>query len=145
MADKAPTPPLIIEPHPKEYDGPPWATLIQYAGISRMIVVSVLEKDYLWAYSIESMTEDQCEVFYFAMERYWAEDLYGEPLHERIGPERYLTEKNLGVIFGPLLTAYNVENISRFIGPVKYPEESPPKAQVRRRKRIDVSRVEIKK
>jgi len=138
-------PPLVIEDHPPEYDGVPWTTLIQYSGKLRVVAVCILEKDYLWAYSIESMTENQCEVFYHAMENYWQEKLYGEPLHFRVSPDRWLIERDLGPIFGPLLTAYNVENISRLIGPVRYPQENPPKTQIRRRKRIDLSRVEIKK
>lgn len=145
MADKnLNAPPLVIEAHPKEYDGVPWVTVIQYSNVPRLVVICTLEKDYLWAYSIESMTDEQRDVFYVVMERYWEETLYDEPLHTRVGPDRYLIEKGLGPIFGSLLTAYTVENISRLIGPVRYPQIDPPKSQIRRRKRIDLSRVEIK-
>jgi hypothetical protein len=143
MTGKIPAPPLVVEKHPKEYDGVPWATLIQYSGKPYLVVVAVLESDYLWAYSIEGMTENECEVFYEVMESYWAASLYGEPLHHRVSPDRWIVERKVGNLFGHLLTAYSVDNISRVIGPVRYAEEDPPKSQVRRRKRIDVSKLEV--
>ena len=141
---KEKTPNLIIEPHPEDYNGVPWTTYIRYAGADKVVVVNTLEMDYLWAYSIESMNEEECEVFYQVMEEYWYEDLYGEPLRVRISPDQWISERSLGFMFGRLITAYNVENISRVIGPVREPEEIPPKSQVRRRKRVEISKELIK-
>jgi len=41
---KKDAPSLIIEPHPADYTGVPWATLIQYAGYSRLVVVNTLDR-----------------------------------------------------------------------------------------------------
>ena len=142
---KAISPSLIIEEHPADYDGVPWATLIQYAGRSRLVVVNTLETDYLWAYGIENMNNRESDMFYRVMEEYWISALYGEPLRRRISPDQWISERRLGSIFGRLISAYSVENISRIIGPVRYPDPSPPKARVRRRKRIEINKDLIKK
>jgi len=139
------TPTLIIEPHPKDYNGVSWATYIQYSGYEKLVVVNSLEFDYLWAYSIESMNEEECEIFYQIMEEYWIQELYGEPLRYKISPDQWISERSLGFIFGKLITAYNVENISRIIGPVREPDIVPPKTAVRRRKRIEINRDLIKR
>ena len=129
-------PTLIIEDHPEDYNGVEWVTLIQYTNHSKLIVVNSLEIDYLWGYSIESMSEEECEVFYYIMEHYWTETLYGEPIRLRISPDRWITERGLGSTFGQLITAYNIENISRIVGPIREPDASPPKTRIRRRKRV---------
>lgn len=139
------SPTLIIESHPEDYVGVPWATLIQYAGKSRLVVVNTLEADYLWAYGIENMPEQEGKVFYQVMEEYWVSTLYGEPVRNRISPDQWISERKLGRIFGKRITAYNVENISRIIGPVRAPDPSPPKTRVRRRKRIEISKDLIRK
>jgi len=142
---KKDAPSLIIEPHPADYTGVPWATLIQYAGYSRLVVVNTLEPDYLWAYSIENMANRECEIFYQIMEEYWNETLYNEPIRIRISPDQWISERQMGSIFGRIITAYSTENISRIVGPVREPEPIPPKSRVRRRKRIEVNKDLIKK
>ena len=138
-------PTLLIESHPKDYQGVPWATLIQYAGKSRLVVVNTLEADYLWAYGIENMSGQEGKIFYEVMEEYWIGTLYGEPLRNRISPDQWFSERKLGSVFGNRISAYSVENISRIIGPVRSPDPSPPKTRVRRRKRIEISKDLIKK
>lgn len=139
------SPTLIIESHPEDYQGVPWATLIQYAGKARLVVVNTLEADYLWAYGIENMSGQEGEIFYQVMEEYWIGTLYGEPVRKRISPDQWISERKLGSVFGKLIMAYSVENISRIIGPVRAPDPSPPKTRVRRRKRIEISKDLIKK
>ena len=139
------SPTLIIESHPDDYQGVPWATLIQYAGKARLVVVNTLEADYLWAYGIENMAGQEGELFYQVMEEYWVGTLYGKPVRERVSPDQWISERKLGSVFGNRISAYSVENISRIIGPVRSPDPSPPKTRVRRRKRIEISRELIKK
>ena len=142
---KAISPSLVIESHPEDYEGVPWATLIQYAGRARLVVVNTLELDFLWAYGIENMNTQEYEIFYEVMEDYWTRTLYGEPVRARVSPDQWISERKLGSIFGKIISAYSVENISRIIGPVRYPDPSPPKTRVRRRKRIEINKDLIKK
>jgi len=139
------SPELIIETHPSDYDGAPWATLIQYVGKYHLVVVNTLEPDYLWGYSIESMSNEECDVFCIIMDQYWEATLYNDPLRNHIAPDQWITERNLSSIFGRVMTAYSTENIVRVIGPVRYAVPAPPKQRIRRRKRVDVDKNLIKK
>lgn len=137
-------PKLVIENHPVDYSGVPWATLILYVGKHHLVVVNTLEPDYMWGYSIEAMSVEECELFGQVMDQYWAATLYDDPLRNHVSPDQWLTERDMSSIFGKFMTAYNTESIVRVIGPVRYPVPLPEKQRIRRRKRVDVNKNLIK-
>jgi len=138
-------PALVIESHPEDYNGVPWATLILYAGKHHLVVVNTLDDNFLWAYSIESMRSELVDVFCGVMDSYWAADLYDKPLREYVSPDQWITERGMNPLFGRQMSVYNTDNIARLIGPVRAPEILPEKQRVRRRKRVDINKNLVKK
>ncbi len=144
-AKKADQPELIIEDHPENYEGAPWITLVRYHdNKNHLVVVNYLAEEYLWGYSLEAMSVPEQQVFHVVCEEYWDSVLYNEPVRIRVSMDQWLVERELSHIFGPKITGYYVDNISRIIGPVRYSTPLPPKSKVRRRKRIDVPKELIK-
>jgi len=126
---------LIVEPHPVEYTGPRWLTYIQYINKSRLVIVDSIAKNYLWGYNFDDMDDITKAIFIELMDNYWNSDLYGEPLRKRVPVHEWLYDNNLGSEFGDLLVGYNVNDILRLVGPVRYEDPLSEKMHVRRRKR----------
>lgn len=133
-------PTLIVEPHPEDYNGVPWVTLIQYVGKNHLLVVNTLENDYLWGYSIEAMPNDECEVFYHLMDDYWYSRMYGDFTRKYVPPDQWINERGFSSIFGHRLAAYQTSNIIRVVGPVREPEELSQRRRIKRRKRVDIGK-----
>ncbi len=142
---KADQPELIIEDHPEDYTGAPWVTLVKYHDDKiHLVVVNCLAEEYLWAYALEAMSPTEQNIFHIVCAEYWESVLYSEPVRLRVSMDQWLVERELTHLFGPKISGYYVDNISRIIGPVRYSTPLPPKSKVRRRKRIDVPKELIK-
>lgn len=142
---KADQPELIIEEHPADYQGVPWITLVKYHdNKTHLVVVNCLAEEYLWAYALEAMSPPEQQVFHAICGEYWDALLYNEPARIRVPMNQWLVERELSHLFGPKISGYYVDNISRIIGPVRYSTPLPPKSRVKRRKRIDVPKELIK-
>jgi len=133
-------PTIIVEPHPDDYTGVPWVTLIQYVGKNHLLVVNTLESDYLWGYSIEGMRDAEVDVFYHLMEEYWYSKMYDGFTRTFISPDQWINERGFGSVFGQRIAAYNTSSIIRVVVPVREPEELSERRRIRRRKRVDVGK-----
>lgn len=131
---------LIIEPHPSDFDGPEWITLVEYVNKTQLIVVDTLDKNYLWGYSIDAMNIIERKVFSDFMDNYWRTTLYDEPIHLRVPVHEWLYDRGLGELFGRKLIGYNRNDILRLVGHVRRADETGDRMQVKRRKRLLVTR-----
>lgn len=127
---------LIIEDHPEDYSGPEWLTLVHYINHSKLVVVDTLDKTYLWGYNFEDFVSPERDLFIMMMDMYWESDLYGEPLRNRVPVHEWIIDRGMVEIFGPRLVAYNINDILRVVGPVRYADPESEKVNVKRRKRV---------
>lgn len=134
MASKKTTAPLIVEPHPKDYKGYPFITLIQYRKQHFLTIVDNVYNDNIKAYVLdmcgpESISEDQ--IIQIAHEWY-------ETNSKKFPISVEFSRRGVTNETGKILKTYSVEFVSRVIGPINQFPISTVKS-VRRRKRRPIS------
>lgn len=133
-------PPLIIETHPKEYEGFPFITLIQFKTEHILCVVDNADDTYINAYVLDSCgshginEESLIEVIAF-----WSDyNKLKYPLSIEFS-KRGLTKR-----MQALYKTFPIEFVSRVIGPLpSYPMTDVTKVRRRRKKQISPA-VEVK-
>lgn len=131
MAARKPVIPLIIEPHPEDYIGYPFMTLIQYRKAPLLVIVDNATSEYINAFVLdvcgpEGVNED--EVISTAIEWYKSNSkLFPISIEfSRAGMTKDTSK---------LYRSLNVEFISRVIGPVPLYEMLDVKSIKRRRRK----------
>lgn len=131
MAARKPTIPLVIEPHPDDYNGYPFITLIQYRKQPLLAIVDNATSEYIHAFVLDVCGPegvDEEDVIETAIE--WYKE--GSSTHPiSIEFSRRGMTKDTSRIYRSL----NVEFISRVIGPVPLYEMSEVKSIKRRRRK----------
>lgn len=125
--------PLIVEPHPKDYTGFPFITLIQYRKQPMLTIVDNATDDIIRAFVLDLCGPERVD----------------EELIIRVVAEWYTTNKTtfpvsvefsrlgLAGITSKIYRTLNVEFVSRVIGPVpRYPMTTVKSVKRRRRKPI---------
>lgn len=127
------TVPLIVEPHPKEYNGLPFITLIQYRKAPMLVIVDNADDEIIRAFVLDLCgPEDIDETLLFRIAINWYEN---NRTNFPISVE--FSRHGLTAQLSKIYRALNVEFVSRVIGPVpKYPMTIVKSIKRRRRKPI---------
>lgn len=133
--------PLIIEPHPKDYSGFPFVTLIQYRKQPMLVIVDNANSEVIRAFVLDLCGPERVdeELVIRAAQEWYATNKGNFPISiefSRLGLTPVMTK---------IYRSLNVEYVSRIIGPVpKYPMDTVKSIKRRRRKPITAG-VEIVK
>lgn len=129
------TVPLIVEPHPFDYNGFPFITLIQYRKLPMLVIVDNADDDVIKAFVLDWCgPEGINEELLFEIAAHWYE-------HNRV---RFpisveFSRRGLTVETSRIYRALTTEFVSRVIGPVpKYPMNTVKSVKRRRRKAIPI-------
>lgn len=131
--------PLIIEPHPKDYSGFPFITLIQYRKSPMLVIVDNADEEVIRTFVLDLCGPEQVdeELVITAAQDWYTENRSNWPISIEF------SRRGLTPITSKIYRALNVEFVSRIIGPVpKYPMGTVKSIKRRRRKPIPSS-VEI--
>jgi len=127
--------PLIIEEHPKEYDGYPFITLIQYRQEHILSIIdNYCDKE------IRAFVLDMCapaginEELVISI----AGDWYSNHKHDY--PLSFeFSRRDVSSIVSPIYKKFNIDYVSRIIGPVySFPMNTVEKIKRKRKKNIPV-------
>lgn len=131
--------PLIVEPHPKDYSGFPFITLIQYRKHPMLTIVDNADGDRIRAFVLDLCgPENVSEELIIQTASQWYEEG-----RESVPISVEFSRSGIAHITSKIYRSLNVEFISRVIGPVpKYPMSTVKSVKRRRRKAIS-SVVEI--
>ena len=127
--------PLIVEPHPKDYNGLPFITLIQYRKLPMLAIVDNADDEIIRAYVLDYCSPEEIdETTLFQVALNWYEN------HRTNFPISVeFSRHGLTAQLSKIYRALNVEFVSRVIGPVpKYPMSIVKSIKRRRRKPIPV-------
>jgi len=128
--------PLIVEPHPENYTGYPFITLIQYRDNHTLLII-----DQRSPKTIEGFVLDLCgptgtdEELLINTASEWFEH------HQTDYPVSfYFSQQGLSSLFAPVYRVYPVEFVTRVIGPMPaFGAVVPPAIKRRRRKHLSSS------
>lgn len=130
---KKKTVPLIIEPHPKDYNGLPFITLIQYKKSPMLVIVDNADESSIKAFVLDLCgPEDIDATTLFQVANHWYE-------YNRTNFPISVEFSKIGLTaqLSKIYRALNIEFVSRVIGPVpKYPMSTVKSIKRRRRKPI---------
>lgn len=128
--------PLIVEPHPSDYNGLPFITLIQYSKQAWLTIIDNVDKDCVRAFVLdlcgpESVDED----LIVGVAHEWYATLKGSvPLSVEFA------RRGLTATSSKIYRTLNLEYVSRIIGPViSYPTDDIKRIKRRRRRPLLVS------
>lgn len=126
--------PLVVEPHPKDYDGYEFITLIRYNDESFLNIIDNVSKKYIYSYVLDLCGPEQFseeELIKVAFEWYYSNgDRY--PISVEFSKRNILEETS------KIFRAFPVDYVTRVIGPLpQFVMNGPTK--VRKRKRKEVS------
>lgn len=128
-----PAVPLIVEPHPKDYSGFPFITLIQYRKQPMLTIVDNATEDIIRAFVLDLCGPERVneELIIQVAADWYATNRSNFPISiefSRLGLSPHTSK---------IYRSLNVEFISRVIGPVsKYPMSNVKSVKRRRRKPI---------
>lgn len=125
--------PLIVEPHPKEYNGLPFITLIQYRKAPMLVIVDNADDEIIRAFVLDLCGPEEIdETALFKIAINWYEN------HRTSFPISVeFSRHGLTARLSTIYRALNIEFVSRVIGPVpKYPMSTVKSIKRRRRKAI---------
>lgn len=136
MASKQNIPPLIIEPHPKEYTGYPFITLLQFKHSHILCIIDNADSSNIHAYVLDlcgssGINEEQL----IAVADYWYKNNSAKyPLAIELS-KRGLTKEAQQIY-----KTFSTEYVSRVIGPLySFPMLNIIKVRRRRKKQIPAS------
>lgn len=125
--------PLIVEPHPKEYTGFPFITLIQYRKQPMLVIVDNADDDTVKAYVLDMCGPERVdEETVISVAAEWYANSRGDyPISVEF------SRRGMTPVTSKIYRALSIEFVSRIIGPVpKYPMGSVKSIKRRRRKPI---------
>lgn len=131
--------PLIIEPHPVDYNGYPFVTLISYRKQHMLTIVDNYDGQTIDAYVLDlCVAEDVNEEMLIQTASEWYDsDNHNYPISIEFSKRGMTNEMSR------IYRSLNVDFISRFIGPVfRYPMNRIKSVKRRRRKTIP-SNIEV--
>lgn len=134
--------PLIVEPHPKNYGGYPFITLIQYRKQHVLAIVDNCDDNNINAYVLDMCNQENVdeEMVISVATKWYATNNTRYPLSFEFSKE------GLSHQTGKILKSFNVEFVTRVIGPMpKFPMETIRSIKRRRRKPIPPNVVVIRK
>lgn len=125
--------PLIIEPHPKDYSGFPFVTLIQYRKQPMLVIVDNADDEVIRAFVLDLCGPEHIdeELIIQAAAEWYNTNRGNYPISIEFSRQ--------GLTFATtrIYRSLNVEFVSRIIGPVpKYPMNTVKSIKRRRRKPI---------
>lgn len=125
--------PLIIEPHPKDYSGFPFVTLIQYRKQPMLVIVDNADEEIIRAFVLDLCGPERVdeEMIIQAAAEWYSTNRGSFPIS--------IEFSRRGITFATtrIYRSLNVEFVSRVIGPVpKYPMNTVKSIKRRRRKPI---------
>lgn len=124
--------PLIAEPHPPEYDGYQFITLLRYNEKNYISIVDNVDNKEITAYIL-----DYCDSINFPEERILqiAAHWYEKDCRHPISIE--FSRLDVSEEISNIVRTFPVDYVTRVIGPMfKFPMEGPSKIKKRKRKRI---------
>lgn len=131
-ADKK-TAPLIIEPHPVDYSGFPFVTLIQYRKQPMLAIIDNIDDSVVRAFVLDLCGPEQVdeEMLISTVAEWYDTNRSSFPVSIEF------SRRGLTPTTSKIYRALNIEFISRVIGPVpKYPMNATKSVKRRRRKEI---------
>lgn len=136
---KVPVVPLVIEPHPQNYGGLPFLTLIQYRKQPMLVVVDNID-----LYSIRAYVLDMCgpeeideELIIDVVSSWFDTNKSKYPVSIEF------SRRGLTPISSKIYRVLNIEFVSRIIGPVPKFVMDTVKSVKRRRRRVLPPNIEI--
>lgn len=124
---------LIIEPHPKNYAGPPFVTLVQYRGQSMLTLVDNVDEENLKAFVLDLCGPEKVDeeaVIQAALDWY-STNRTKYPISVEF------SRRGLAAHTSKIYRTLNVEFISRVIGPInRFPMDAVKSVRRRRRRPI---------
>jgi hypothetical protein len=125
--------PLIVEPHPRNYSGFPFITLIQYRKSPMLVIVDNADDEVIRAYVLDLCGPERVD-----------EELMIQTASEWYDTNRVnfpisieFSRRGMTPMTTKVYRALNVEFVSRVIGPVpKYPMNTVKSIKRRRRKTL---------
>lgn len=127
--------PLIVEPHPKEYVGFPFITLIQYRKSPILTIVDNADEETIRAFVLDLCGPEEIneEMLIDVASHWYAEGRSSYPISVEF------SKNGLTLPISKIYRVLNIEFVSRVIGPVpKYPMNTVKSVKRRRRKPIPV-------
>lgn len=128
--------PLIVEPHPKDYSGFPFITLVQYRKHPMLTIVDNATEDIIRAYVLDLCGPEHVDeelIIQVTSEWYTS-----NRTHFPISVE--FSRLGIASITSKIYRSLNVEFVSRIIGPVpRYPMTAVKSVKRRRRKPISTN------
>lgn len=125
--------PLIVEPHPRDYTGFPFVTLIQYRKQPMLTIVDNTDDETIRAYVLDMCGPERVDeelIIQVASEWY-------ETNRQNFPISIEFSRRGLTSVTSRLHKALNVEFVSRVIGPVpKFPMTTIKSVKRRRRKAL---------
>lgn len=128
---KKSTVPLIIEPHPKDYSGFPFVTLIQYRKQPMLVIVDNADDEIIRAFVLDLCGPERIdeELVIQAAAEWYSANKTNFPISIEF------SRQGLTPATSRIYRSLNVEFVSRIIGPVpKYPMNTVKSIKRRRRK-----------
>lgn len=123
--------PITVEPHPEDYNGYPFITLIKFNQTPNITIVDNLHKKYLDAYCLDLCSSRNVnERTILKVANYWYHtNRNNYPISIEFSKRGLMDESS------KILKSYPIEYITRIIGPVMYFNMAgTPKIRKRKRK-----------
>ena len=133
---KGTTAPLIVEPHPRDYSGFPFITLIQYRKAPMLVIVDNADDESIRAYVLDSCGAERVDeaALISAASEWYTTNRSNFPISIEF------SRRGMTPMTSRVYKVLNVEFVSRIIGPVpKYPMGVVKSIKRRRRKPISNS------
>ena len=125
--------PLIVEPHPRDYSGFPFITLIQYRKSPMLVIVDNADDESIRAYVLDLCGPEHVdeEAVIHAAAEWYATNRPSYPISVEF------SRRGMTAMTSKVYRALSVEFVSRVIGPVPmYPMGAVKSIKRRRRKPI---------
>lgn len=133
IESKKTTVPLIVEPHPRNYSGFPFITLIQYRKAPMLVIVDNADDEVIRAYVLDLCGPERVdeERMIQAAAEWYDTNRTNFPISIEF------SRRGMTPMTARVYRALNVEFVSRVIGPVpKYPMNTVKSLKRRRRKAL---------
>lgn len=139
IKSKKVTAPLIVEPHPKDYTGFPFITLIQYRKHPMLTIIDNVTDDIIRAFVLDLCCPEKVneELIIQATAEWYVNNRANIPVSVEF------SRLGIAAVTSKIYRTLNVEFVSRVIGPVpRYPMTAVKSVKRRRRKLIS-SAIEV--
>jgi len=131
--------PLIIEPHPKDYDGYPFITLIEYRDKNILSIIDNSTDKMIKAYVLDLCNPENInEEVVIEVAKEWYENS-----RDRYPVSFEFSKKNIAGFVKPLYKSFAIGFVTRLIGPMPRFEMNEVKSIKRRRKKAIPVGIEI--